>query len=80
MSNFECSISNLVVYNSKMKKKLNNVKNSTKSHHADQADQSDFLDMDETSYLLSNEVNKKRLLDSIEEMNQGIYLNNKLIE
>lgn len=59
-----------------MKKKPNNSKNLAKH----KAGQTDSEDMDETSYLLSNAVNKKRLLDSINELNQAVYYNHKLIE
>lgn len=60
-----------------MKKKLNAAKDFTKSHHPNQADSASI---DETSYLLSNEANKKRLLDAIKEMNQAVHYNHKLIE
>ena len=60
-----------------MKKKLNVVKDLKKSQRPNQ---NESVSMDETTYLLSNEANKKRLLDSINQMNQGVFHNYKLIE
>jgi hypothetical protein len=60
-----------------MKKKLNDSKNLVKPHHTSRTD---IVSMDETLYLLSSEANKKRLQDAVNEMNQGVYHDSKLID
>jgi len=44
----------------------------------DNSDQDDPID--ETSYLIKSDVNKKRLQEAIDEMNNGVYYHLHLIE